>query len=373
MTEPITPQIAAPPVGATMFKFVETENPDGGAPRTLAFTEVDIRPRGYDELAAARLHEGVTIPLEMYNGRILETNVEGVDTSKYAHITATLISPFTAQAIGLVRGGWLPSTLAASRSNAVVLPDRNIATQLIGRFDSGRRTGRDPDFLDLFENSPVRINPMLFALEGNQRALPSPELAQQQLEEVVEKLQRALPAATMMVGVESLTGLLSIIDDIRPSFGRKQAFLRRLAPTLSAQVARRDRDARWTEALEAADACGVPRDSLVVLAVLSVIANPGACAARRLLKFTAAYSDDSAYNALADLNALDILIYCLALYPGFQTQVCTGDRNLALFWVGAGASDFAPHGSGITCTFTPHEAILPDAYAERWSVEAAAN
>ncbi|QIG80384.1 hypothetical protein [Stakelama tenebrarum] len=92
-----------------------------------------------DLLAAAKLHAGITIPLEMFNGRVVDTDVEGVDTRKYAHITATLESPFTAKAIGLVRGGWLPSALAATRETAVILPDRNIITEISGRFDEGRR------------------------------------------------------------------------------------------------------------------------------------------------------------------------------------------------------------------------------------------
>lgn len=199
-----------------MFVYKEQERPGGSPLRTIAFTDVDIRPRTYEELASAKLHAGITIPLEMYNGRIVETDVEGIDTSKYAHITATLVSPFTAKAIGLVRGGWLPSALAATRETAVILPDRNIITEIAGRFDGGKRVGRDPDFLDLFEDDPVRISPMLFAMEGNGRALPTPEIARAQLEEAAAKLRQALPAATLMVWPESIDGLLWVIEDVRP-------------------------------------------------------------------------------------------------------------------------------------------------------------
>ena len=164
MTESAQQLVQPPRPGGRMFVYKEQERPGGGPLRTLAFTDVDIRPRTYEELATAKLHAGITIPLEMYNGRIVDTDVEGIDTSKYAHITATLVSPFTAKAIGLVRGGWLPSALAATRETAVILPDRNIITEIAGRFDGGKKVGRDPDFLDLFEDDPVRINPMLFAM-----------------------------------------------------------------------------------------------------------------------------------------------------------------------------------------------------------------
>jgi len=369
MTETAQLPVQPPRPGGRMFVYKEQERHDGSPLRMIAFTDVDIRPRTYEELAAAKLHAGITIPLEMYNGRIVETDVEGVDTSKYAHITATLVSPFTAKAIGLVRGGWLPSALAATRETAVILPDRNIITEIAGRFDAGKRVGRDPDFLDLFEDDPVRINPMLFAMEGNGRALPTPEIARAQLEEAVAKLRQALPAATLMVGPESIDSLLGVIEDVRPSMARKQAFLRHVAPILAAPVARRDVGRRWREILDAAKDFGVVQASLVVLAVLSTIVNPARCAAKSLLKFHAGYSDADAYNALSDLQALDLLLYCLACFPEMHTQLCTADRNLALFWVGANASDIVRKGDCISFTMTPHDAVLPERYAERWAAE----
>ena len=369
MTESAQQLVQPPRPGGRMFVYKEQERPGGGPLRTLAFTDVDIRPRTYEELATAKLHAGITIPLEMYNGRIVDTDVEGIDTSKYAHITATLVSPFTAKAIGLVRGGWLPSALAATRETAVILPDRNIITEIAGRFDGGKKVGRDPDFLDLFEDDPVRINPMLFAMEGNGLALPARDAARAQLEEAVGKLRKALPMATLMVGPGSIDGLLGVIEDVRPGMVRKQAFLRHVAPILAAPVARRDIDRRWQEILAAARDFGVVEASLVVLAVLSTIVNPARCAAKSLFKFHAAYSDADAYNALSDLQALDLLLYCLAFFPDMHTQLCTADRNLALFWVGAGASDIAQEGSGIRFTMTPHDAVLPEGYAQRWAAE----
>jgi hypothetical protein len=195
MKQAVAGETKLPRPGGYLFTFKETEHPNGGAPRTFTFTEVDIKPRGYEELEASKLHQAITIPLEMYNGRILETDVEGVDLSKYAHITATLVSPFTAQAIGLVRGGWLPSALAATRENAVIFPDRNIITEVAGRFTDGKTVGREPDFLDMFAGTQVKINPLLAAMEGNGRAVPTPYEARVQLEEAVDKLKRALPQA----------------------------------------------------------------------------------------------------------------------------------------------------------------------------------
>ena len=79
---------------------------------------------------------------------------------------------------------------------------------------------------------------------------------------------------------------------------------------------------------------------------------PGVCAAKRLFKFHAGYTDADAYNALSDLSGPDLLLYCLAFFPNMHTQLCTADRNLALFWVGAGASDIKRIGDGIEFTMT---------------------
>lgn len=368
MKQTIAGEIKPPRPGGYVFTFKETEHPDGGAPRTIIFTEVEIKPLGYEELDSSRLHQAITIPLEMCNARILECDADGVDLSKCAHITTTLVSPFAAQAIGLVRGGWLPSALAATRDNAVIFPDRNILTEIAGRFAGGQTVRRDPDFLDLFAGTKVKINPVIAAMEGNRRAVPTPDEMRAQLEEAVDKLKRALPQATLMVGSESLKGSVRLIEGIRPSLERQQALLKALAPSLCKPIAQSNMDAAWDAVMEAADAHQVPRSSLLILALLSALVHPrGQCAAKRLLKMHDSYSDADAYNALSDLRALELLLHALAFFPDFETHICTKDRQLALFWVGAGAHNIERDGDSISFLLTPHPAILPERYATRWA------
>jgi hypothetical protein len=365
-------EVQAPPPGGHLFVFKETERPGGGPGRTIGFTNVEVRPRGFDELAAAKPHHPVTIRLEMFNGTIVDTDVAEVDGSKYVNMTATLESPFTSRAIGLVRGGWLPSTLAATRDNAVVMLDRNLVPELLGRFEGGKKRGRSPDFLDLFQDSPIRINPLLYAMEGNGRAIPDPASAKAQLAEVVDKLQKALPAAKLMIGPESMDGLLGLIEGTRSGMMRKKDFLLRVAPGLASPVARRNIDDKWKEILEAADACRVPRFSLVVLAALSAVVVPnGAGPGKRLLKPKRAYGEADAYNALCDLRSLDILLYALACFPEENTQLCTADRNLALFWCGLQATDVQRSGLSISFSLAPHEALLGAQYCRRWATDVA--
>lgn len=141
----------------------------------------------------------------------------------------------------------------------------------------------------------------------------------------------------------------------------------RLAPKLRALVAFRDIPKLWDEILETADACGVPRHCLLVLAALSTVCMPnGKSPAKRLLKVTASeYSADHAYNALADLRSLEILIHLFAMSPGEKICLCTNDRDLALFWAGIRASNFTVTHGQLAVTFCPVDELLVNAPSDR--------
>jgi hypothetical protein len=350
-----------------MFTMKESEGPNGGPGRTIGFTDVHIVPRSYAELAKARLHQKVTLPLEMLNGRILDTDIEGVDVTKYANMKTVLESPFTSHTVGLVRGGWLPSFLAATNPRATLLLDRNAVTELASRFNGGVTTGRTPDFLDMFAGQPVRLNPLLYAIEGNARSAPDAVTMARELADAVSKLRNALPDAVLMVGPESVRGAMGLIADTSARMACEARFLLRIAGLLNGPTARANMDARWDDVLQAADDCGVAREALVVLAALSVVVVPnGRSIARRLLKFGNDYSEAHAYNALSDLRSLDLLIKILGIYPEELTQLCTADRPLALFWCGIQVADITLEGGRVTYTLSPVEALLPGDTLDKW-------
>ncbi|MCC8966147.1 hypothetical protein H8A95_28445 [Bradyrhizobium sp. Pear76] len=324
-----------------------------------------MEPLGYAELVAADLHHGPTIPLVFQDCRIIDTDTE-LNRNQVHTVRLTLESAFRSRTIGLVRNGWLPSALAADFPDTIILLDRNVVSEIVGRFDGGRMTGSRSDFLDLLAGKAVRINPVLFAMEGNVRAMPTPALVLQQLDEVAAKLRRALPQARLVLGSDSLKGAVGLIEESRKGFKRKQAFLMQLAPALTAPVSRKNAPARWTEVIAAADACNVPRSSLVALAALSSIAVPnGQSPTKRLLKFKTNYTEEDAYNALADLCSLELLIYLFSWFPSVPTTFFTADKDLALFWCGLGASEFESRGRGVRCSLAPDE-LLPGEYASQW-------
>lgn len=355
------------PASRGMFVFKEQEGPDGGPGRTIGFTDVEIQPRGYADLIAASPDRPLTIALEMRNGRILDTDIAGADIGTVARFSTTLKSHFTSRAIGLVRGGWLPPALAATKAGATILLDRNVVTEIVSRFEGGQKKGRDPDFLDLFENDAIRINPLLCALEGNSRSIPDPDQARAQLDEATRKITRALPKAEIVVGAKSLQGVLGLIEDSRSRFQRKQSMLAELAPMLCAPTGRKNVAARIASIVDAADRFGVPRKSLLVLALISSIAVPnGRSPAFTLLNLRPGYTVEDAYNALSDLRSLEILMYLYAMFPDEPIQLCTADRDLALLWCGIQASNFHLNGRGAAFDMAPNDALLPDGALELW-------
>src|SRR3546814_14516252 len=76
----------------------------------------------------------------------------------------------------------------------------------------------------------------------------------------------------------------------------------------------------------------------VLFARRSTVVTPQNAPARRLLKFRRGYCEELAYNALCDLRAINYLLHCAARYPELPIQLCTGDRDLAIFWTALGAS-----------------------------------
>jgi hypothetical protein len=158
-----------------------------------------------------------------------------------------------------------------------------------------------------------------------------------------------------------------LIEDTRPGLARKEAFLLEIAPSLTPPISHRLLDAKWQEVLDAADRHGVRRNALVVLAALSAVAVPNSASpAKKLLKFKPGYSAGDAYNALADLRSLEILISLFALFPEERPALFTADKALALFWVGMRAHDFRREANSAMFELAPVENLLPNNTLDRW-------
>lgn len=357
--------------GERVLTYIERDGPENAPTgRSASMVGVKVDPLGYEELIRHRLDAPITVPLNFSSAKIIESSIPEMVVGKYATVTSKLSSSYTAKTIGLVKGGWLPSGLALQQS-MVVLPDRCTVKEIRSRFHQGTKKARTSDFLDLFEGEAVAINPALFALESNIRRVPTPDVIAQQLEQAYAEIRAALPKAKLVPeDGSSLAGIVGINNDTREGMLRKQRFLMRLARKIHAPVSAKKIDALWSEIVTTADDCGVPRDSLVVVAVLSSILVPlGRSPAKKLLKLKESYTEKDAYNALADLRALEVLMCLFATNPDDEIMLCTGDRDLALFWAGLRASNFRWEGSFASFDVSLIEELVPgrrEAIADLW-------
>lgn len=354
--------------GERILRYEEVDSTGTLTGRSATFVDVEFQGLQYADLINHKLGTPINVPMIWTNARVVESNIEGISVQDLASVKTTLESPYSSRTIGLVRDGWLPSGIAL-QDNMIVMPDRCTFSELAGRFRDGKKTNEaDKDFLDLFADHAVRINPLLFALEGNVRRNPSREVIEQQFDLACTTIRTSLPMAELVPsGLGGLQGAVGIANDTQASMVNKQELLMRLAPKLRAPVAARRAGQLWDEVLATAKECGVPPRSLVVLAALSSACVPnGKSPAKRLLKLNEAnYSVEQAYNALADLRSLEVLMYLFAMFPNEKILLCTGDKDLALFWTGIRASSFALSNGRFEGQFSPIEALLPNVAPEQ--------
>lgn len=261
-----------------VFTVKEPDHEDGSPGREIVLTDVTFRPLGYSELCQAALHRPIHIPLSGYGE---------IQVGQRGEFRTTLESRFSSRFVGLVRGGWLPSALAFE-DNIILLPDRCVVAQLNARLKNGQaKPQATPDFIGLLAATKVRINPLLFVLEGDDQQNPSSDSLERHLDEAVSKIKLAMPNASLVAAdAQGLSGVLGLVNGMQSSMTRKQDFLARLNGSLKSPISRKDVPKRWNEVLAAARDCGIPVKSLVVLAALSAIVMPnGKSPGKGLLKF----------------------------------------------------------------------------------------
>lgn len=360
--------LAPDQAGERVMTYQEVDESGVPTGRSVMFADVEFRGLGYADLIGHTLGTPLTIPLRLANARVVESSFDGISSDAPVSVSTVLNSPYSSRALGLVRDGWLPSGIAF-KDSMIVLPDRCVFTELAGRFRAGEKTKlEDKDFLDFVIGRTVRINPLLYVLEGNLKKNPDYASIEHQFDVATEIINAALPMAQIVPsGRGGLEGVRGLIRDSEAGMARKQEFLMRLAPKLRAPIAARRVTEVWDDVLSTAKACGVPARSLVVLAALSAVCVPnGKSPAKGLLKFNVnKYTVEDAYNALADLRSLEVLMHLLAMFPDEEILLCTGDKDLVLFWAGIRPSELVMVNGVFSAKFSPVDELLPNVAPER--------
>ena len=331
--------------------------------KRLTLSEGELVPLGFDDLVAlqGKLREPIAFPLEIRGARFDSTEFEHLHIEKKLNLKADLQSHLGSTVMGLVKGGWLPSGFILDE-NTLLLPDRCTVAALRSRFVGGEpKGGVPPDFLDFAHDKVLKINPMLYAIEGTSGSR-NPDAAELSAlyDRAALKIREALPKAVMFPAKEeSLRGVLGLLQDQAQGFTARQRFLTKAAPMLATPVARKRLPDLWHRLLELADRHCVARASMLVCALISAsAAHPAMNPAMGILKPRHRYTEKNAFNALADLRALDLLIAAGTDFPDRRVALLTEDRALTLYWAGMQTHSHRRVGSSIHYAMNPHTTLF---------------
>ncbi len=241
--------------------------------------------------------------------------------------------------IALVMDGWLPAIYAIQRSQ--LLLDRNIVSEFSNRFELGNASGRNnlnPDFVDFLSHFDYEcnINISAFAIEGSNRRHPNMEEVAEQLLMAKAKIQAALPGYKIQpAGPHAVNGILALIGEGRHEFERGVAFLQKVSPRLMQTLTGEKRRRVWDFILSAALECGLQKTDLIVFAAISAAAgsqklNP----AKKIIKPKPDYTEEDAYNAMADFQLLVLFMNLIQKFPNEKFVLLTKDKELAKLWMG---------------------------------------
>lgn len=335
---------------------------------------LDIAPLDYNALAAhlSEVENGVPIVVR----GVIETDDAGVPIPERPRVNASFQwkPRGSLRFYGLVLGGWVPPVLGNGR---VAFLDRNIVYRLRMLAPPSAEVPpediENPEWLyRVFAESHFEVSPAMHLLEGGKRRAPTIEEMEAELRQVIDDLSVRLPNATLhRLGPVELGALHELLLDRQESSARKRAFLVEVAPLVAVPVSPVDRRALEDRVFAAAARAGVLRTSLVVVAVLSCIYEspqlPGGAVyrpGRAVLKPKPHYSEAQAYNAVADLDALELLVGSCTLLVDYGGVFFTEDVGLVAFWAAMGAKDAgfedtSPGKARSTMTVTLSQALVP--------------
>lgn len=267
----------------------------------------------------------------------------------YFTATHTISPAFSNTCFALVKGGWVP--LIHTFSEAHIIADRNIISEINARFDDGNSYPADRpdnDFIDYLsdKNCSCTIHTISYALESNERRLPFSDKIKEQHLAAHRTISGALPHIKIWPNAHADLGYINnLADSYRSYFQDGVRLLTKLAPLVINTPARGKRVARWQEMAEIANKEGIALSHLAFLAILSASAgtqqfNP----AQKLIKPKLNYTEQDAYNSMYDLFLIALTNAIQTQFPDKKNALVTRDKNLALLWMGLTFAEDSPPG-----------------------------
>ena len=189
--------------------------------------------------------------------------------------------------------------------------------------------------------SDLTINPLFYAMEGNQFKTPTFEELKSSFATAAEIIREKFPKAKIIEYEDvHFHAAFELIKSISGQNEKEIEFLIKAVPLVVTDVPALELTKIESEIIRIAQETKLDLKSLSVLTVLSRLYDNGRSGynvAKRILKPNSEYTKENAYNTLADLNALRLFIGFLALsesnkYESFA--FCTSDKALVLLWSG---------------------------------------
>ena len=348
-------------MGPDIITHIE-EGPGGMGPgRRTEFRDVDLEPLGSDDLERVFAAKGAPLasvgaPLAVRaKATIAHRDGASDRVGERVSFSVPVSAPWTLKAVGLVEGGWLPPG-TIDRPPPTYLLDRNVLGRLQGEV-------LDNDFLGFLRRPGISINPLPAVLEGARRREPSIEEMRDELKDFGAFLRQTFPEAIIIEGEGALRGAVGVLSDLRSPLRRDMAFLIDVMPPLERWASSKRSERLATEVEAAAKRHGIRQDSIVFLAIHAALLRPHEKkgAAWGVLKPNERYDEEAAYNVLADLRHLEVLLHLIAIFRDASTPVLvTSDHGLARLWVGLGIHNIRPAGTSVACDFRASRDLLPE-------------
>lgn len=300
----------------------------------------DVQPLDFEQFARAAESSSPSFPVVITNAST-PTSATGLEVEGPLTVHAVMAGNSPVLAYGLVEGGWLPMPWAHKR---IALLDRNVVLSLEAIQRSRERAAGVHARANLTKWLGLdtdTVSPVLFGLEGKDQRPPSEFEIRAELSRAARALTHTLPGAKVQtVSSSQRRALHRMLADHAAFRVRATQLLLRAVPLVVSREKPEKRLHLERAVLQLARVERVRVDCLVVLALLSCVydANPAvsthraATPGRAVLKPKPGFDERDAYNALADLFALELLHNAHALFPSIKTVLYTMDVGMASLW-----------------------------------------
>ncbi|MCH7308369.1 hypothetical protein MMO38_09495 [Acinetobacter sp. NIPH 1852] len=315
--------------------FASNDREGGGGPKAIVFREWRAEPLDLDSLDLYLDNSKeitLDINLKIKNSFKFENGIRTPITKEYSEkISLDFNFENRIEVFCIVPGGWLPINIGMTNSR--VLGDRNFISRIKQYFlkNDIKQEYRDNLLAD-FNEMCVQIDILPYAMEGNENNFLTFEQITQQISEARTKVNEILPDTPIVQyqDIELDCYVKKLIDYLRPTIELRGSFLKNVQSLLLNPSPNIDKIIdKWEKIIDVADQIGISRKDIVVICSLLIISSPqDDSPIRNVLKPHSEVDSEKVYNALFDINLIELLLNKSKDFPDKNYVVVTSDKPL---------------------------------------------